>query len=183
MIELTSPFLDPRRDHNRRHTNSKPIELEERRRRAGVPIGARHIDIRSLDMVKEPAMFVISDNQKCLIPLRTSPQRLIHLLNQLLPVSNIMRRVIVVRGQSLEIEIPRFDHRQARELPIPSIFLKLQIELMKLEYVFQLPKIPIKKGCGYVLKVNPKVQIILMNRIENRLLWVPLSQQLLDMAC
>lgn len=175
-IALTSSFLDPRRHHDRGHPNPEAVELEEIWRGAGVPIRIRHIDIWSLDMVIESTVLIIGDDQECLIPLGASSECLIDLLNKLLPIGHIMRWVIIISRHTLEIEVPRLDDGQARQLPISSIFLERQIILMKLEDILQFPQVPIEQRVGYVLVINPKVYAILVERIKDGLLRKPFGK-------
>lgn len=62
----------------------------------------------------------------------------------------------------IDDKIPGFKDSQVRELPILSILLKL-VKKMKLEHILQLPQIPIKQRTGHTLKINPKIQPILMH--------------------
>lgn len=107
---LTSPLLNPRRDHYCRHTDSKPIELEKVRGRASVPIGVRNITKWSLDMIIEASVLIVGDDQQSLIPLRASSQCLVDLLDQLLPVGDIMGWVIVISRQTHNVKVSWLDH-------------------------------------------------------------------------
>lgn len=107
---LTSSFLDPRRDHDCRNPNPEAIKLEEIRSRASVAIRTRDIVYRGFNMIIESTMLIISNDKKGLIPLRTGPQGLVHLLHKLLPIGNIMRGVIIVCRQYLDIKVPGLNH-------------------------------------------------------------------------
>ncbi|KAF8036980.1 hypothetical protein BT93_B0031 [Corymbia citriodora subsp. variegata] len=119
--ELMCSVFNPRRDHNCWHTNPKSIELEEKGGRASITIQVRNINIWSSDIVIEPTVLVICDDQKGLIPLRTCPQCFINLLRELLPISNIMCWMIIVSWQALEIKVSQLNHSCSTTVKMGSL--------------------------------------------------------------
>lgn len=94
-------------------------------------------------MVVKPSVLIVGDDKQALVPLRTGSQRFVHFLDKLLPVGNIMRRVVVIRRVIQQIEVPRLDHAQARKLPPPSMLPKRR-EQMEFGNVLQPAQIPVE---------------------------------------
>lgn len=78
----TSALLDPRRDHYGRDTDTQPIETELERIGTHDPIRAGDSVHWGWNMIEEPTMFVVCDNEQSFIPLRTRPQRLVNFLHE-----------------------------------------------------------------------------------------------------
>lgn len=88
-------------------------------------------------------MLIISDNKEDLIPLRTGPESLIDLFNELLAFRDIMGRVVIVSRQDLEIKIALFYNHIVWQLAFFAMALKIKIKLVEVAYVFQLPQVSV----------------------------------------
>src|ERR1700678_1394881 len=76
-----------RRDQHRRHARTKAREIEPE-----LPGGIvwRHRAQWRRDVVVTPTMFVISNDQKCLLPARAVAQTIIHIMNQLFTEGHVV---------------------------------------------------------------------------------------------
>lgn len=135
IIIYTSALVNPRRDEKCGHTNPQPIEPEVEGVRTDDPVGVGHIRHRRRDMVVEPAVLIVGDEQCSLVPLRARPERLVHLLHQLLPHRHIVGRVVVVPGEHLHIEVPLLDHNIVGQLPEPGVELEHRLVAVELHQV------------------------------------------------
>jgi hypothetical protein len=117
-------LLDPRRDHDGGHPDAEAVELEEEGRRAPDAVGAGHAGGGRGDVVVEATVLVVGDDEQRLVPLRAGPERLVHVLDETLPVGDVVRRVVVVGGGPREVEVPGLDDGERREDAASGVFLE-----------------------------------------------------------
>ncbi len=75
------------------HANPEPGEVETELARTGV---RRHGPGRGSHMVVTPAVLVVGHDEKCLVPVRTVPERVIDVVNQLLAQGDVVVGMLTV---------------------------------------------------------------------------------------
>lgn len=118
------------------------MEVEVVGRRPNDAIWARDALHRCRDMIIEAAVLVINNHEQDFVPLWTRSQRFVHLFHELLPLSNVVGRVIVVAGQMRQLEVPLLNHRVVRQLPLLRMSLEMQVELMEMFQVLRFSEVP-----------------------------------------
>lgn len=93
-----------------------------------------------------------------------------------------MRRVVVVGGKLLDVEVPLLDHRVVRELPALRVELEFQSIAVEFRHVLQLPQAPEEEGGRDVLVINPEVEGIFVQGVEDRFLREAVDEVLADVA-
>jgi len=153
----TCTLLNPRRDGNGGDPHSQSIKGEVKRFGAHNPIGTGHPTRGGRHVVVKPSMLIVRDEKEGLVPLRAGPQHLVHLLHEHLPLIHIVRWVIVIGGEHLNVHVPLLHHSVARQLPLFRVLLERQVVWMELQQVLQLPKVPVEERGRNVLEVYAEV--------------------------
>nr|GLL42947.1 uncharacterized protein A4U43_C02F80 [Ipomoea trifida] len=167
---LTSGLVNPWRNQQCWHAHAQPIKLEVVRRRSDDPIGIRHAGNWRRHVIIEPAVLVISDQQCHFFPLWTGSQSFIHLLHKLLSNRHIMRGMIVVCREDINIEVSLFYHYIVRKLPLLSMALELEIVVMELDDMLEFPEGFEEESGGDILVIYAETEVIFVQRVEDCLL-------------
>lgn len=173
-----SALFNPRRDEEAGHTHPEPLKFEVVRVRANNPIRLGHSDYRCGNMVIEPTMLIIGDDQSRLIPLWARSQCLVDFLDKPLPPRNIMRWMVIICRELLAIKVPLLNHRIIRELPPPCVQLELEAVLVELDKVLEPAKALVEERGRDVLVVDAEGQAVLLEAIEDGLLGESINEVL-----
>lgn len=170
-------LINPRRDHDGGNADTKSIECKEVRRGTVDPIWVGDPSNRSGHMIIEPTMLVVGNDPHHFIPLRTRTQRLVDLLEQLLSVGDVVRRVIIVGGQQRrQIEIPLLDYGVIRERAASSMLLEEQIIVHEVVNVLEMAEPGEKERGRNILVVYPERQPCILDGLEDCLLRITFEE-------
>ena len=135
--ERTGVLVDPRGDEDGGNADAEPVEVEVEGVRADDAVGIGHPGDGRGHVIVEPPVLIVGDEKRRLVPLRARSQRLVDLLDQPLPHSHVVRRVIVVGRKQLRVEVLLLDNGVVRELPEARVALEGGLVGVELAHVLE----------------------------------------------
>ncbi|ONK76811.1 uncharacterized protein A4U43_C02F80 [Asparagus officinalis] len=133
-------------------------------------------------MVIEPAVLIVGNEQRSLIPLRAGPQRLINLLDKPLTSSYVVGRVVVIGGVEIQVKVLLLDDSVVGQFPGAGVALEGELVVVEVNYVLELAKALEEEDGGDILVVDAEAEAVLLERIKDGLLGEAVDEVPADVA-